>query len=148
MSTNNPYQAPTTLSKKNYKRSSNPRRYEYGGIGRLTYFLASLGIGIVNNSIQYLAVENNMPAVVFACAIVGFVATISLVAFRLANIGSSGWWVLLVFVPLLNIWILVRCLAVPEGYADHKTLDTAAKVIIGTILSLFVLIVLIIVSTV
>jgi hypothetical protein len=46
----------------------------------------------------------------------------------------SGWWSLLLFVPIINILIHIRCLAFPEGYEDHKRLDLAARVILGLIL--------------
>jgi hypothetical protein len=50
---------------------------------------------------------------------------------RLINVGLSKWWVPGLIVPLLNIWVAIQCIAAPEGYAQHKTLDTAGKVIIG-----------------
>jgi hypothetical protein len=46
----------------------------------------------------------------------------------------SGWWSLLLFVPIINILIHARCLAFPEGYVDHKRLDVAARVILGLML--------------
>jgi uncharacterized membrane protein YhaH (DUF805 family) len=61
---------------------------------------------------------------------------------RLINVGLSGWWVLGLLVPILNIWVAVQCVAAPEGYAQHKTLDTAGKVIIGLFLGSIVLIIL------
>lgn len=46
-------------------------------------------------------------------------------------------------VPLLNIFVGIRCIAYPEGYEDHKTLDTPAKVIIGIFVGLLVLVILV-----
>ena len=50
---------------------------------------------------------------------------------RFENLGKNpnlGW---LVIVPLANIWAGFNCIVYPPGYAYHKKLDTAAKVIIG-----------------
>jgi uncharacterized membrane protein YhaH (DUF805 family) len=75
------------------------------------------------------------------CTLVGLVATVVLGVQRLKNLGYSGLWVLGLIVPLLNILVALRCLAAPEGYADHKTLDTPGKVIVGLILGLFVILI-------
>lgn len=72
-------------------------------------------------------------------AIVYQVLSIWVTAKRLQNLGYSGWWVLGMLVPVLNIAVGVKCFAAPEGYADHKTLDTAGKVIIGSFLAMIVL---------
>jgi len=58
---------------------------------------------------------------------------------RLQNQGYSGWWVLGLIVPILNIAVSVKCIAAPEGYADHKTLDTSGKVVVGLLLAAIVL---------
>lgn len=63
------------------------------------------------------------------------VFTISMVLFlgsvwsRLKNIGMTPWLCLLMFVPIANILILIRCLAFQEGYQTTKKLDTAGKVV-------------------
>ncbi len=43
---------------------------------------------------------------------------------RFNNLGMSGWWILGLFVPFLNIWLKWRQFACPEGYANHRQLDT------------------------
>jgi len=58
---------------------------------------------------------------------------------RLQNQGHSGWWVLGLIVPILNIAVSVKCIAAPEGYADHKTMDTSGKVVVGLLLAAIVL---------
>lgn len=50
---------------------------------------------------------------------------------RVTNLGMSGWAVLWSLVPFMNIWIHWRMMACPAGYEDHRTLDTAGKVISG-----------------
>ena len=117
----------------------------YGGIGRLQYFGYSFGIGIVNNILQAIAAAADAPIVILILAVLGLVASIVLIVQRLKNMGYSGWWAIGIIVPILNILVGLRCLAAPEGYADHKTLDTSGKVIIGVILGLFALVILIVV---
>jgi uncharacterized membrane protein YhaH (DUF805 family) len=62
-------------------------------------------------------------------------------AARLHNIGVSGWWSLLLLVPIVNILLTVRCSIFPEGYADHRQLDFAARVILWFILGQVVIVV-------
>ena len=56
---------------------------------------------------------------------------------RLKNIGNSGWWSVLLFVPLANIFLGLRCLVCPAGYADNKRLDRAGKIMTGFLLTAF-----------
>ena len=78
---------------------------------------------------------------VILVAVINFVITILISVKRLKNLGHSGWWVLGLFVPILNIVVSVRMLAAPEGYADHKTLDGPGKVIIGVLIGMFVMVI-------
>jgi uncharacterized membrane protein YhaH (DUF805 family) len=136
MSSSNPYAAPDLPS--DFERQV---REEYGGLRRLPYFLISFGVGIVNNLIQFFALQQGVAILALICTLVGLVATVVLGVQRLKNLGYSGLWVLGLIVPLLNILVALRCLAAPEGYADHKTLDTPGKVIVGLILGLFVILI-------
>ena len=58
---------------------------------------------------------------------------------RLKNIGDSPFWILGIKVPLLNMYVGIRMLAMLEGYADHKVMDTAAKWIIGIFVGVIVI---------
>ncbi|MFD2255632.1 GYF domain-containing protein [Luteolibacter algae] len=51
---------------------------------------------------------------------------VSLIALlkRFQNLAMTRLWFLGLFIPLLNIWLGYRLLVCPEGYADHKKLDT------------------------
>ncbi|MEM8912792.1 MAG: hypothetical protein AAGC97_13580, partial [Planctomycetota bacterium] len=49
-------------------------------------------------------------------------------AFRLINQGANGWFALLAAVPIANLYVWLRCLVCPEGYAEHRTLDFVGKV--------------------
>lgn len=114
----------------------------YPGLRRLPYFLYSLGInvffsvfvGVVAGFAESaLGITTNIMMLVLVAV------SVYLIIQRLHNLGSSGWWALAMFVPFLNIWIGIKTLAFPEGYDDHKTLDTTAKVIVGIMVGAMVL---------
>lgn len=121
----------------------------YGGIRRSPYFaylffgyilvlLVSFGLGaamVAGGAAPAGAISLGalVPAILYQ------VLSIWVTAKRLQNLGYSGWWVLGMIVPILNIAVGVKCMAAPEGYADHKTLDTAGKIIIGLFLATIVL---------
>jgi uncharacterized membrane protein YhaH (DUF805 family) len=65
-----------------------------------------------------------------------------LVVERLRNIGMSGWWSLLILVPIANIILGVKCLIYQEGYQDTKKLDRTGKIIGWSLVGLFVAIAL------
>ena len=48
---------------------------------------------------------------------------------RLRSIGYSGWYILLSFIPIVNIVLCYRLLAYPPGYAFSKEADIAMKVV-------------------
>ena len=108
----------------------------YGGIRRLPYFAFSVLSAIVFQAIAFAlgfseeADPSTENAGLFLIVLGIFLAvTLWLVASRSINSGYSPWWCLGIFIPILNIIVGIRCLACPEGYAQHKTLDTAGKVI-------------------
>ena len=43
--------------------------------------------------------------------------------------GTSGWWILLMFVPFVSAILSIMLYACPEGYADTRKMDTAGVVI-------------------
>jgi len=65
--------------------------------------------------------------------------TIFITVQRLKNMGYSGWWSVLIFVPLANLLVGLRCLICPAGYADTKRLDLAGKIITGIVVTVFLL---------
>lgn len=105
----------------------------YPGLRRLPYFLYSLGVNLVYILVigGLAAMEIDSVGIAIAAMVVVVAVSIWLVVRRLQNLGSNPWWAVGLIVPLLNIWIGLKTVAFPEGYDDHKTLDTAAKVIIG-----------------
>ncbi len=113
----------------------------YGGIGRLAYFGLSFLVGIVFNVLSVVVggAGDAAPAIALLMFVGYLIAICWVVAQRMINMGYSAWWCLGMFVPILNLLVGLRAIACPEGYADHRTLDTAGKIIAGTILALIVL---------
>lgn len=110
---------------------------EYPGMRRLPYFGWSLVIQFVYYALLAMSGES-MAMIMLALAAVMGGSTYLLVQ-RLRNTGSNGWWAALILVPLVNIYIGLKALAFPEGYDDHKQLDTPAKVIMTLFLGFIVL---------
>jgi hypothetical protein len=52
---------------------------------------------------------------------------------RLTNVGMNRWWSLAVVVPLLNLWVVFRCLLCPAGYAYHRKMDRSGVAMIAAI---------------
>ena len=70
-----------------------------------------------------------MSAMLPLAPLVPVVLVIHLGLQRLMNLGMSRWWILAIFIPILNFWLGYRCLACPAGYAYHKKLDSAGVVL-------------------
>jgi uncharacterized membrane protein YhaH (DUF805 family) len=121
---------------------------EYGGIRRLPYFGYGFLLNVGVQVIQSIAAAADAPVVVLLTLPVSIIGAMALAYQRCLNIGMNPWWCLGLIVPLLNIFVGLRCIAYPEGYEDHKTLDTPAKVIIGLFIAMFVLIILLVVFAV
>ncbi|MEW4566862.1 hypothetical protein AB1L88_03255 [Tautonia sp. JC769] len=108
----------------------------YGGIGRGLYF--GLGVLIWLASVVFLVIlslvrpEAYLQGSMFAM-LAQIAAMIYVSGLRIRNMGQSAWWGLALVVPVYGLIVLIRCLAYPEGWSDHRTLDPAGKVIGGLI---------------
>lgn len=94
---------------------------EHDGISRLPYFLSLLGILFLNALVT--AGSHSDSSALFSLIL------LIVVAFRLKNIGMSGWWALLGLVPIANLWIGYICLVHPPGYSQTVELDDTGKTI-------------------
>lgn len=109
----------------------------YGGIRRLWYFFGMIAVSVFSE-VCNVAAEGE-PAVVLQGMAVAYVLVFVLVVNRLRNIGMSAWYSLLILIPIVNIYIGIKCLVCPKGYEETKTLDTAGRVIGGIVIGLVVL---------
>jgi uncharacterized membrane protein YhaH (DUF805 family) len=121
------------------------------GTGRMGFLLGgivvplliTLGWGFATKFVApYVpdAFKSYLPMVALPLAsLLALVATVK----RFRNVGMSGWWVLGLVIPLLNFWLVFRCLACPPGYAGVKKLGTMGILIAfiywGAILAVLVL---------
>jgi uncharacterized membrane protein YhaH (DUF805 family) len=142
VSQQNPFSVPSTFGETAVEQIS---QQVFGGIGRLAYF----GYSFLNSFLSQvltMALVAALPAEAAPIALLivaglSIGAGISIVLLRLKNLGYSGWWLLGLIVPILNIVVGIRLVAAPEGYAVHKALDTPGKVIVGLLLGAFLLLV-------
>lgn len=136
MSEYNPFAAPEAFG--DLAGENRPNR-EYGGIRRLPYFGIVFGVGIIGQVIQVAAVSAESSALMLASIPIVWGGTVMAGGQRCKNLGANPWWGLGLLVPILNIVVGLKCLACPEGYQDHKTLDGPGKVIIGLFIAAIVL---------
>ncbi|MEO9593075.1 hypothetical protein [Rhodopirellula bahusiensis] len=137
MNEQNPYQTTIEIAEDSYATGG----MRYGGIGRLAFALGYFGITAVQwilAEVAYSVSNAGMVSVEIPLALIAGVATIALSWYRMINQGSSGFWAFATIIPLINLFVFLRCMVCPEGYADTKTLDTAGKVI-GLVLFAMVL---------
>lgn len=126
---NNPYSAPSADVVPDQVGTGS-----YGGMGRLRYFLmvmgASLLFGIVAAVVAGIAGESSTVALgLLGLGYLGFIILVFWIAGqRFRNIGRSPWNCLWLIVPLANFYFGWMVISAPEGYADHKKLDTAGVV--------------------
>ena len=147
----NPYAAPRSRTRRRQKN------IHYGGMKRLPYFLYNFASGVVmmlimfimfasvikalssgNSELAYKVIMGSLGGIMML-GVLGLGISIFLMVLRLRNIGYNPWLSVLSVVPIASLIISVICLALPEGYADHKKMDTPAKVVIGIIGGLFAL---------
>ncbi|MCC9643705.1 hypothetical protein LOC71_15575 [Rhodopirellula sp. JC740] len=143
MNDQNPYQTTIEISPDPY----NSTGIQYGGIGRTAFIVGYIGIIVAQWALALIAVrftDAGAGQIGLPLQLISGVATIALAWYRMINQGSSGFWALGVIVPLLNLFVILRCMCCPMGYADDHKLDTAGKIVGATIFVLFILFVVLI----
>lgn len=111
-------------------------RKHYGGIDRLTFWVITLlslmvviPLGITGAGVPYTGA-------------VMLIVGIYLNFMRYQNIGRSGWRSLGALLPFIQIFVVMDCYSLPEGYQDSKKMDGKGLlfgIIIGLMLGLGVL---------
>ena len=159
MDTANPYNAPEADLKQGQDELYTPRILSFNGrIGRLRYLAYGIGanfllmlvmVPLVGASALMGGTPEGMSAVGMAALAVFYVATIVIsVMFakrRLNDLNRSGWWILLLLVPLVNFILAIYLLFFPgtEGannFGPAPAPNTAGvKIIFWLLIALFVL---------
>lgn len=109
----------------------------YGGTTRGRYFLWTVVVPIVLPALVGFLMPFVKPAVgdvavqwiSLGTMVFVWVASLWATLGRFPNLAMSRWWFLGLFLPLLNLWLGYRLFACPPGYALHKEMDTAGKVL-------------------
>jgi uncharacterized membrane protein YhaH (DUF805 family) len=111
---------------------------EYGGIGRLTYVGLWVVFMFCTTFIRTLESTDQTPRIVLFLILT--LAWMIPTVLRLRNVGKSGWWALLSFIPIANLYIGFLCLLAPEGYAHTKKLDRPAILILAAVILIILII--------
>lgn len=108
-------------------------RKRYGGLDRLLYFINNLVLAfLVMLCVVFAFTQVSLLALIIAAVILP-VGQLFLMWFRIKNIGWSPWYSLLAIIPLLGAIVSLLAIALPEGFADSRKLDTAAIVIFSLV---------------
>ncbi|MGJ8677344.1 MAG: GYF domain-containing protein [Akkermansiaceae bacterium] len=136
----NPYEAPSVIN-----HMQDHEVVSMGGIGRLNYFLTSIGIIVallIAIALLVPLLKSVAPEILIIGGVIGYILLIfvyfRLAGARLKNTGMSGWFALMLMIPLVNIYFSWRCIAAPEAYSLTKKLDTAGIIITSLYVLLFI----------
>ena len=100
---------------------------KYPGIGRIFFLCLTCTIVIIGSFIK--VATNASSAGTFNPIDVGvFLVLLAPIKARLTNMGYSGWYALLYFVPLVGGILFCCCLLVPSGYAITKKIDAGTRI--------------------
>lgn len=118
--------------KRDVKTEEKPSPLSTGkGIGRTGYLVYVVcGLLLLFSFLEFLTDADSR---LLKSTLIGLyvIPLIPLTAQRLVNIGESPSWSLSMFVPLLNVMTLGRCLSCQEAYSETRSLDRAGQMIFG-----------------
>jgi hypothetical protein len=128
----NPYQSPDADSTVAGSSDSDSKRY--GGIGRFSFALILFGLISLTFLLTSWA-DSRSVSIGFPLRAWIFLAVLAFVGVlpRTRNIGMHPAKALLIFMPIANLILGIRCLAYQEGYEATKKLDKTGKVIAAVI---------------
>ncbi|HEY1120745.1 MAG TPA: DUF4339 domain-containing protein [Haloferula sp.] len=118
----------------NYEAKPIPKAH-FPGTGRIGYVMGTLVVPVILMVAWQFALPFILPHVpaeyqkYLPPVILPLVALLSLVTVikRFWNVGMSGWWLLGLMFPVLNVWLGYRLLACPAGYSVGRKLDGPGK---------------------
>ncbi|MES2924852.1 MAG: hypothetical protein V4819_25075 [Verrucomicrobiota bacterium] len=131
----NPYEPPAAILHDSGDTTRTPA--SPGGIRRLTYW-----ISVIVLVIGLLALIKANPAAAGSGGAVAFWIVNMVPAFpRLKNIGMNPWLSLAIIIPIVNLFIIFRCLAYQENYQSEGKLDRMGETLIAAVILVVALIV-------
>jgi hypothetical protein len=104
--------------------------------GRGLFFLSLVGVCFMLAALSSVKETKDLGLLFFWCAL------IPVCVFRIRDVGMSGWAVLLMIVPLGNLYLWFHLLLAPRGYSITKQADGFLRAmiwVVGAIVALFVL---------
>jgi len=114
---------------------------ERPGIDRLNYFLSTIAVGFATSAAMMLFGSGSGVArtVALIMTAVGFVLDVM----RLRNIGVSQWFVMVRFLPFVNLIYWIGLLSAQGGWAGTQRLDKSGRTIASFLVIFYIAIFLI-----
>jgi len=114
---------------------------ERPGIDRLNYFLSTIAVGFATSAAMLLFGSGSGVArtVALIMTAVGFVLDVM----RLRNIGVSQWFVMVRFLPFVNLTYWIGLLSAQGGWAGTQRLDKSGRTIASFLVIFYIAIFLI-----
>lgn len=104
--------------------------------GRAFYLLSVFGLGFVKGAFSVT------PETTAAGVAIFYIGLLGAATLRTRDVGLNGWFVLLLLVPLANLWLGFHLLLAPRGFAITKKSDLAMKISVWVILGFVVLMII------
>lgn len=102
-----------------------------GGIRRLPYWITFI---VLISAFLALVQAGRIDAYPNYGMSVFWIANMIPASLRFKNIGMNPWLSLLMIVPLLNIFVIFRCLIFQENYQTKRKLDSTGKILVGVVI--------------
>lgn len=116
------------------------RESYYGGLGRLSYFLITTGLSVLQGALE----EAHSLPMSLGLVVVVVAGMLYATLLRIKNLGMTRWWLLWMIVPGLNLVGWYRLTFCQEGWGDSRTLDKTGRVLVW----IFVVIILLAIGSV
>ena len=107
------------------------------GLGRLNFFLANVGLGVVMAiAVTWLGPGSSL---LWLVGLILSFAGFALDVMRLRNIGVSQWFAMLRFVPYVSLIYTILLQSAQAGWIETRSLDNTGRTLLIVQLALLVL---------
>ena len=126
----NPYETPQVPSDEEFYEATSTQTESYDGTGRFGFLIGyPLLYLILFGAPCFLGQLLELNILTYGAFGVWLIMSIRLTCLRFINIGMSGWWTLGLFIPILNILLLLALNILPPGFSETRKLDIPAYII-------------------